>query len=133
MDNKNRFIIIVSAFSLLIMMSTVTFFIFEDIVKIFNMDEIVTLSWRTFTIFFSYHFLLYFCIIPVYYVLSLRMPKNNNMFIKYLLLISVFGLILSIPISWYFDYKFKSLGYSVCYKLSWNAPSKYVKDTKLCN
>ncbi|CDH26275.1 exported hypothetical protein [Xenorhabdus bovienii str. kraussei Becker Underwood] len=51
MDNKNRFIIIVSAFSLLIMMSTVTFFIFEDIVKIFNMDEIVTFSWRTFTIF----------------------------------------------------------------------------------
>ncbi|CDH24171.1 DUF1240 domain-containing protein [Xenorhabdus bovienii] len=40
------------------------------------------------------------------------------MFIKYLLLISVFGLILSIPISWYLDYKFKSLGYSVCYKLS---------------
>ncbi|MGJ0578505.1 hypothetical protein ACR71G_10485, partial [Xenorhabdus bovienii] len=79
MDNKNRFIIIVSAFSLLIMMSTVTFFIFEDIVKIFNMDEIVTFSWRTFTIFFYYPFLLYFCIIPVYYVLSLRMPKNNNM------------------------------------------------------
>ncbi|CDG95506.1 exported hypothetical protein [Xenorhabdus bovienii str. puntauvense] len=51
MDNKNRFIIIVSAFSLLIMMSIVTFFIFEDIVKIFNMDEIVTFSWRTFTFF----------------------------------------------------------------------------------
>ncbi|CDH32421.1 DUF1240 domain-containing protein [Xenorhabdus bovienii] len=133
MDNKNRFIIIVSAFSLLIMMSTVTFFIFEDIVKIFNMDEIVIFSWRTFTVFFSYPFLLYFCIIPVYYEFSLRMPKNNNMFIKYLLLISILGLILSIPISWYLDYKFKSLGYSVCYRLSWNAPSKYVKDTKLCN
>ncbi|CDH07482.1 exported hypothetical protein [Xenorhabdus bovienii str. oregonense] len=43
MDNKNSFII-VSAFSLLIMMSTVTFFIFEDIVKIFNMDEIALFS-----------------------------------------------------------------------------------------
>ncbi|WP_414079661.1 DUF1240 domain-containing protein [Xenorhabdus bovienii] len=95
------------------MISTVTFFIFEDIVKIFNIDEIFTFSWRTFAIFSSYPFLLYFCIIPVYYGFSLRMPKNNNMFIKYLLLISVFGLILSIPISWYLDYKFKNLGYSV--------------------
>ncbi|WP_443256072.1 DUF1240 domain-containing protein [Xenorhabdus sp. PR6a] len=63
----------------------------------------------------------------------LKMPKNNNSIFKILTFIGILGFVISFPVSWHADYKLKIIGYSTCYKLSWNAPSKYVKKPRLCH
>ncbi|OTA20359.1 membrane protein [Xenorhabdus beddingii] len=132
MDNKNRIVVIISASFMFFIVAIAVFFVIEDFISIIKMGDEIILSWKSFAFFFSSPFLFYFCINAIYYSVIAKQPKLNDLAIKILLSFCIFFLILSVPISWYFDHKFKKLGYSVCYKSSWSAPNKYVKDIKLC-
>ncbi|WP_443256001.1 DUF1240 domain-containing protein [Xenorhabdus sp. IM139775] len=85
---------------------------------------------------------LQYCLLILWYVIFaltqfiicfFKIPKNNNSIFKILTFIGILGFVISFPVSWYANYKFNNLGYSTCYKLSWNAPSKYVKNPRLCH
>ncbi|WP_408673308.1 DUF1240 domain-containing protein [Xenorhabdus doucetiae] len=132
-DNKNKFIITISSLFLLLIMNAVLFFVVDDFLSVYNLSDVIVFSWRMFVILFSYPLICYFCITPIYYLFFLKMPKNNNSIFKILTFIGILGFVISFPVSWYADYKLKNLGYSTCYKLSWNAPSKYVKAPSLCH
>nr|WP_265575766.1 DUF1240 domain-containing protein [Xenorhabdus griffiniae] len=68
----------------------------------------------------------------IFFFLFDRLPKYNNIIIKYLTRLMITSFIISFPISLYVDYKLKSEGYITCDKISWMSPTTYVKNLSLC-
>ncbi|MDC9594388.1 DUF1240 domain-containing protein [Xenorhabdus sp. IM139775] len=133
MDNKNRLIAAISSLSLFLMINVALFFSIDELLLVYHLSDVVVFSWRMPAILFSYPLVCYFCIAIFYYLFFLKMPKNNDSIFKILTFIGVFGIAISFPMSWYADLKLKEYGYVTCYKKSFNAPSKYVKNENLCN
>ncbi|EIS77132.1 hypothetical protein YPPY72_3344, partial [Yersinia pestis PY-72] len=47
-------------------------------------------------------------------------------------MLAIASFIISLPVSFYVDYKLKSNSYVVCDRISWMSPNTYVKDLSLC-
>ncbi|WP_422398986.1 DUF1240 domain-containing protein [Xenorhabdus griffiniae] len=65
-------------------------------------------------------------------MLTQRKPKYYDPFIKVFGVVALISLILSVPVSSYFNFKLKNDGYLVCNKISWMSPTTYVKNLSLC-
>nr|WP_223281778.1 DUF1240 domain-containing protein [Xenorhabdus griffiniae] len=98
---------------------------------IFMKDEI-TFSSSVVIGFISSPILFYSISGSIFFFLFDRLPKYNNIIIKYLTRLMIASFIISFPISLYVDYKLKSEGYITCDKISWMSPTTYVKNLSLC-
>ncbi|PHM73327.1 DUF1240 domain-containing protein [Xenorhabdus kozodoii] len=132
MDNKNKFIIIIGSFSLILAMAFGLIFIFDDIVSIVKMRNQIIFSWKSIAILFVSPLFFYMFSCAFYYSVTSKTMKLNNELVKILTIIFFVFLVLSFPMSWYLDSKLRAAGYTVCERLSVGAPNKYVKHPKLC-
>ncbi|MDC9581040.1 DUF1240 domain-containing protein [Xenorhabdus sp. PR6a] len=133
MDNKKRFIVIISSLFLILIMSLGMFFIFEDIISIIKMGDEIIFSWKLFLFFFASPLPFYMCVYAIYFCVTQKPAKINNKIIKYLTINFFVFLFFCFPLSWYLDSKLKMEGYFVCEKISFSSPTKYVKYPNLCH
>ncbi|MDC9623334.1 DUF1240 domain-containing protein [Xenorhabdus sp. XENO-7] len=132
MDNKNRFIIIISSLFLILIMSSTMFFIFEDMISIVKLGDEITFSWKLFLFFFASPLPFYMCVCAIYYSITSKPARLNNTIIKIFIVNFFIFLFLSFPFSWYLDSKLRREGYVICEKTSFVSPNKYVKYPSLC-
>ncbi|OTA21187.1 membrane protein [Xenorhabdus beddingii] len=132
MDNKDRRIVIIGSFSLILALIFCDVFIFEDISSILNGGKEISFSWKTIAILSGTPFLLYMLSCAFYYSITSKTMRLNNDLVKILFIIFLVFSFLGFPISWYVDAKLKREGYVVCDRLSVGAPNKYVKYPKTC-
>ncbi|MDC9605457.1 DUF1240 domain-containing protein [Xenorhabdus griffiniae] len=132
MSNKNKAIIIIGCFSLILAMIFCTAFIIDDILSIFYVRDEINFSWKSIAILSGFPLFIYMFSCAFYYTITSKIMKLNNKLIKTLTIIFFIFLFLSFPLSWYLDSKLKEEGYIVCEKMSVGALNKYVKYPEMC-
>ncbi|MDE1492647.1 DUF1240 domain-containing protein [Xenorhabdus bovienii] len=132
MDNKNKTIVIIGSFSLILAMIFCGIFIFDDILSILNGKDEINFSWKSIAILSGFPIFLYMFSCAFYYSVTSKTMKLNNKLIKILTIIFFVFLFLSFPFSWHLDSKLKEEGYIVCEKMSVGSLNKYVKYPEMC-
>lgn len=132
MDNKKNFFVIIGSLSIVLIITLVSYLIFDDILSIIEMRKEITFSWRSIAILSVFPLCFYMFSCVFYYSVTLKPMKLNANLVKILTITFFVFLFLSFPFSWYLDSKLREEGYVVCQRLSVGSPNKYVKDPNLC-
>ncbi|WP_448512254.1 DUF1240 domain-containing protein [Photorhabdus laumondii] len=133
MVNRKKIIHIIGSFAFLIL----TLFTFlsagENLFSLIKMEDKIIYSGPVFIIFFSFPFLSYLIASVIFLNITNRCPKHHDSFINCFGFIAIISFSLSLPLSFYVDYKLKSENYLVCEIISWMSPNTYVNDIKPCD
>ncbi len=131
--NKRKIMHIILAIFILSLMCFATFIASESLFSLIAMADKITFSGKMVIMFISFPLGCYASIFPIYFLLTSRIPKYHDAYIKYFGMMFLVSVFLSFPVSFYVDYKLKSNNYLVCERISWMSDNIYVKDIKLCN
>ncbi|MBD2801928.1 DUF1240 domain-containing protein [Xenorhabdus szentirmaii] len=118
---------------LLLFLTFLMFFIIKSAASLVLMKDEITFSSAIIISILSFPIIFYSLSGSIFFFIFDRLPKYNRILVKYLSRLMIASFIISLPISFYVDYKLKNDGYLTCDKISWMSPTTYVKDIKLCN
>ncbi|CAM3198998.1 conserved hypothetical protein; putative membrane protein [Xenorhabdus nematophila ATCC 19061] len=117
---------------LLLLVIFTVIFVIGDAVSLILMKDEITFSDTIVIGVMSSPLLFYALLCSIFFFIFNRQPKFNQIFVNYLVRLAILSFIISLPVSFYVNYKLKSDGYLTCDKISWMSPTTYVKDIKLC-
>ncbi|CNK95840.1 DUF1240 domain-containing protein [Yersinia pseudotuberculosis] len=129
---KNRLLKTLGAIIVLLILTPMMCLVNIYIIELIKMEDEITFSASIFISFISSPLVFYALAGSIYVFIFNRMPKFKEIIIKYLAMLMIASFIVSLPVSFYVDYKLKSKGYVVCDRISWMSPNTYVKDLSLC-
>ncbi|WP_445496036.1 DUF1240 domain-containing protein [Photorhabdus sp. SF281] len=132
-DNKRKIVHIILAILILSLMCFAMFIASKSLFSLITMADEITFSGKMVIMFVSFPLGCYASIFPIYFLLTSRIPKYHDAYMKCFGMMFLVSVFLSFPISFYVDYKLKSENYLVCERISWMSDNTYVKDIKLCN
>ncbi|OTA18921.1 membrane protein [Xenorhabdus beddingii] len=118
---------------MLLLVISIMYLVSVCVFSLILMKDEIMFSGAVFMYFISFPLIFYAIAGSIFFFIFDRLPKFNQLIVKYLTMLMIASFIVSFPISFYVDYKLKSDGYFVCDKISWRSPTTYVKDLKLCN
>ncbi|OTA18919.1 membrane protein [Xenorhabdus beddingii] len=130
---KSKYLKALAGVILLIIFTPIVFLVSHYFLSLIFMKDEITFSSGVVIGFMSSPLLLYSLSGSIFFLLFDRLPKFNEVIVKYLTMLMIASFIVSFPISFYVNYKLRSDGYLVCDKISWMSPTTYVKDLRLCN
>lgn len=117
---------------LLLLVCWVCWLSLNSYIDFFRLSDVIVFSWRVGVIVFATPLLLYFLSVPLYFQLRGVPIKVNNKLFGRLAILAMVRAVISLFFSFYVGYRLKANGYKTCQRKSWNAPTKYVRDIKLC-
>ncbi|MDC9605345.1 DUF1240 domain-containing protein [Xenorhabdus griffiniae] len=129
---NNKYLKALGGLILLIIFTPIMILVISYVFSLFIMEDEITFSSGVIIGVLSSPILFYSISGSIFFFLFDRLPKYNNIIIKYLTRLMIASFIISFPISLYVDYKLKSEGYITCDKISWMSPTTYVKNLSLC-
>ncbi|MGP9294441.1 DUF1240 domain-containing protein [Yersinia pseudotuberculosis] len=129
---KNRLLKTLGAIIVLSILTPMMCLVNIYIIELIKMEDEITFSASIFISFISSPLVFYALVGSIYVFIFNRMPKFKEIIIKYLTMLAIASFIISLPVSFYVDYKLKSNSYVVCDRISWMSPNTYVKDLSLC-
>jgi hypothetical protein len=101
-------------------------------VAFFTLSEVVEFSWKTGVMIFFSPLIFYFSYMIFYVSIKNKPIRLNNKLANSLAVLAIIGAVISLFFSFYVSYSLKENGYKTCPRQSWNAPTEYVRDVKLC-
>ncbi|WP_445496729.1 DUF1240 domain-containing protein [Photorhabdus sp. SF281] len=117
---------------LLLFLTFLMCFIIKSAVSLVLMKDEITFSSAVIISILSFPIIFYSLSGSVFFFIFDRLPKYNKILVKYLSRLMIASFVISLPISFYVDYKLKNDGYLTCDKISWMSPTTYVKNLLLC-
>ncbi|MBL5861217.1 DUF1240 domain-containing protein [Serratia fonticola] len=132
MDDVTRPLYSVFMGFLLLLVCWVCWLSLNSYIDFFRLSDVIVFSWRVGVIVFATPLLLYFLSVPLYFQLRGMPIKVNNKLFGRLAMLAMVGAVISLFFSFYVSYSLKTNGYKICPRKSWNAPTEYVRDMKLC-
>lgn len=129
---NNKYTKLVLATALLIFFSFVTLLVCQYMLALVFMADEITFSASVVIGLLTCPLLLYAMVSGIYYFIFNKRPKYDKGVTRYLVYLMFISLVISLPISFYVDYKLKNAGYLTCDRISWQSPTTYVKDLSLC-
>ncbi len=132
MDDVTRPLYSVFMGFLLLLVCWVCWLSLNGYIDFFRLSDVIVFSWRVGVIVFATPLLLYFLSVPLYFQLRGMPIKVNNKLFGRLAMLAMVGAVISLFFSFYVSYSLKTNGYKICPRKSWNAPTEYVRDIKLC-
>ncbi|OTA18918.1 membrane protein [Xenorhabdus beddingii] len=130
---KNKYFKALGGLILLLIMTFMMYLVIDSFFSLIFMKEEITFSGAVIMGVMSSPLLFYSIVGSIFFFIFDRLPKFNEVIVKYLSMLMIASFIVSFPISFYVNYKLRSDGYYVCDKISWMSPTTYVKDITLCN
>nr|WP_223121509.1 DUF1240 domain-containing protein [Xenorhabdus aichiensis] len=117
---------------LLLFLTFLMYFIIKSAVSLVLMKDEITFSSAVIISILSFPIIFYSLSGSIFFFIFDRLPKYNKILVKYLSRLMIASFVISLPISFYVDYKLKNDGYLTCDKISWMSPTTYVKNLLLC-
>lgn len=117
---------------LLLFLTFLMCFIIKSAVSLVLMKDEITFSSAVIISILSFPIIFYSLSGSIFFFIFDRLPKYNKILVKYLSRLMISSFVISLPISFYVDYKLKNDGYLTCDKISWMSPTTYVKNLLLC-
>ncbi|MBS9437985.1 DUF1240 domain-containing protein [Photorhabdus noenieputensis] len=117
---------------LLLFLTFLMCFIIKSAVSLVLMKDEITFSSAVIISILSFPIIFYSLSGSIFFFIFDRLPKYNKILVKYLSRLMITSFVISLPISFYVDYKLKNDGYLTCDKISWMSPTTYVKNLLLC-
>ncbi|MBC8954726.1 DUF1240 domain-containing protein [Xenorhabdus sp. PB62.4] len=117
---------------LLLFLTFLMSFIIKSAVSLVLMKDEITFSSAVIISILSFPIIFYSLSGSIFFFIFDRLPKYNKILVKYLSRLMIASFVISLPISFYVDYKLKNDGYLTCDKISWMSPTTYVKNLSLC-
>ncbi|HHQ6554968.1 TPA: DUF1240 domain-containing protein [Serratia fonticola] len=96
------------------------------------MEDEITFSASILIVFLSSPVIFYAILSGIYFFAFDKRPKYDKGITRYLVYLMFLSFAISLPISFYVDYKLKNAGYLTCNKISWQSPTTYVTNLSLC-
>ncbi|MEX2977445.1 DUF1240 domain-containing protein [Serratia fonticola] len=96
------------------------------------MEDEITFSASVVIGFLTCPLLIYAMLSGIYFFIFNKRPKYDKGITRYLVYLMFLSFAISLPISFYVDYKLKNAGYLTCNKISWQSPTTYVTNLSLC-
>ena len=128
----NKYWGIFLAVVLLIVISFGTIVVCSYVKSLILMEDEITFSASVIMAFLSSPIMLYVMLSGIYFFIFDKRPKYDKAITRYLIIPMFSSFIIGLPVSFYVDYKLKSIGYLTCDRISWQSPTTYVKDLSLC-
>ncbi|HBE9179400.1 TPA: DUF1240 domain-containing protein [Serratia fonticola] len=132
MDDVTRPLYAVFAVFLLLLVCWTSWLSLSSYIDFFRLSDVIVFSWRVGLMVFSTPFMLYFLYVIFYFQLRGLPTKANNKLFGRLGMLAMIGAVISLFFSFYVGCSLKANGYKTCPRKSWNAPTEYVRDMKLC-
>lgn len=98
----------------------------------FKLNDAIVFSWKVSVFIFGTPLLFYFSYLAFSCVIKNEVSAMNNKLANALTILAMVGALISLFLSMYVSYSLKDNGYKTCPRKSWNAPTEYVRDIKLC-
>ncbi len=98
----------------------------------FRLSDIVEFSWKVGVMIFFAPLIFYFSYMIFYVSIKNKPIRVNSKLANSLVVLAMIGAVISLFFSFYVSYSLKENGYKTCPSKSWNAPTEYVRDMKLC-
>lgn len=117
---------------LLLFLTFLMCFIIKSAVSLVLMKDEITFSSAVIISILSFPIIFYSLSGSIFFFIFDRLPKYNKILVKYLSRLMIASFVISLPVSFYVDYKLKNDGYLTCDKISWMSPTTYVKNLLLC-
>lgn len=129
---NNKYFKIFLAAVLFVLCSFAALITYQYVASLVFMEDEITFSAPVLMVFLSSPLLLYAMLGSMYFFISNKRPKYDKGVTRYLAYLMFTSFVISLPISFYVDYKLKSAGYLTCDKISWQSPTTYVTNLSLC-
>lgn len=129
---NNKYYKISLATMLLILFSFATLLVWQYVLSLVFMEDEITFSASVVIGFLTCPLLLYAMLSGIYFFIFNKRPKYDKGITRYLVYLMFLSFAISLPISFYVDYKLKNAGYLTCDKISWQSPTTYVTNLSLC-
>lgn len=129
---NNKYYKISLATMLLILFSFATLLVWQYVLSLVFMEDEITFSASVVIGFLTCPLLIYAMLSGIYFFIYNKRPKYDKGITRYLVYLMFLSFAISLPISFYVDYKLKNAGYSTCDKISWQSPTTYVTNLSLC-
>lgn len=110
----------------------ISWFSLSGYVDFFQSSDIIIFSWMLGLMVFGSPIIFYFSYFGFLSAIKNKPIKMNGKLSNTLIIVFIFGVIISFISSIYISYTLNEKGYTTCPKISWMDPSKYVKDIVLC-
>ncbi|WP_261466651.1 DUF1240 domain-containing protein [Serratia fonticola] len=117
---------------LLILFSLAALLICQYVLSLVFMEDEITFSASILIVFLSSPVIFYAILSGIYFFAFDKRPKYDKGITRYLVYLMFLSFAISLPISFYVDYKLKNAGYLTCNKISWQSPTTYVTNLSLC-
>lgn len=117
---------------LLIVFSLATLVVYSYMKSLILMEDEITFSASVIMAFLSSPIVLYAMLSGIYFFIFDRRPKYDKTITRCLIIPMFSSFIIGLPVSFYVDYKLKSIGYLTCGRISWQSPTTYVTNLSLC-
>ncbi|MCL1028055.1 DUF1240 domain-containing protein [Serratia silvae] len=129
---NNKYYKISLATMLLIFFSFATLLVWQYVLSLVFMEDEITFSASVVIGFLTCPLLIYAMLSGIYFFIFNKRPKYDKGITRYLVYLMFLSFAISLPISFYVDYKLKNAGYLTCDKISWQSPTTYVTNLSLC-
>ncbi|MFV8867629.1 DUF1240 domain-containing protein [Serratia fonticola] len=129
---NNKYTKIALSIILLILFSLAALLIYRYVLSLVFMEDEITFSASILIVFLSSPVIFYAILSGIYFFAFDKRPKYDKGITRYLVYLMFLSFAISLPISFYVDYKLKNAGYSTCDKISWQSPTTYVTNLSLC-
>ncbi|HBE9179087.1 TPA: DUF1240 domain-containing protein [Serratia fonticola] len=129
---NNKYYKISLATMLLILFSFATLLVWQYVLSLVFMEDEITFSASVVIGFLTCPLLIYAMLSGIYFFIFNKRPKYDKGITRYLVYLMFLSFAISLPISFYVDYKLKNAGYLTCDKISWQSPTTYVTNLSLC-
>ncbi|MCQ8232291.1 DUF1240 domain-containing protein [Pectobacterium carotovorum] len=110
----------------------ISWFSLSGYVDFFQSSDIIIFSWMLGLMVFGSPIIFYFSYFGFLSAIKNKPIKMNGKLSNILIIVFIFGVIISFISSIYISYTLNEKGYKTCPKISWMDPNKYVKDIVLC-
>ncbi|HHQ6557909.1 TPA: DUF1240 domain-containing protein [Serratia fonticola] len=129
---NNKYTKIALSIILLILFSLAALLIYRYVLSLVFMEDEITFSASILIVFLSSPVIFYAILSGIYFFAFDKRPKYDKGITRYLVYLMFLSFAISLPISFYVDYKLKNAGYLTCNKISWQSPTTYVTNLSLC-
>ncbi|WP_447885841.1 DUF1240 domain-containing protein [Serratia fonticola] len=129
---SNKYFKIFLAAVLFVLCSFAALITYQYVASLVFMEDEITFSAPVLMVFLSSPLLLYAMLGSMYFFISNKRPKYDKGVTRYLAYLMFTSFVISLPISFYVDFKLKNAGYLTCDKISWQSPTTYVTNLSLC-
>lgn len=111
----------------------ISILIYDSVLSLFQMRDVIVFSGPVAICAIGLPTVLYALGGCVYFFIFNKLPRYNQIIVKYLSYLLFVGIFSGVPIAFAVNYYLKDEGYLTCDRISWMSPTTYVKNISLCD